>query len=81
MAHLKAYKWNGGDMPELVRAQRKEVLQKAAGAENEVISATEMLSYERRNYNELGKYVDSISHHLSLDSKKKAWFQSQIWGL
>lgn len=80
MAHLRAYKWNGGDMLELVRAQRKEALQKAAGAENEVISATEMLSYERRNYSELGKYVDSISHHLSLDSKKKVWFQSQSWG-
>lgn len=81
MAHLRAYKWNGGDMLELVRAQRREALPKAAGAENEILSATEMLSYERKNYSELGKYVESISHHLSLDSKKKVWFQSQIWGL
>lgn len=81
MAHLRAYKWNGGDMLELVRAQRKAELPKAVGAENEVISATEMLSYERKSYSELGKYVTSISHHLSLDSKKKVWFQSQIWGL
>ena len=81
MAHLRAYKWNGGDMLELVRIQRRESMPKAAGAENDVISATEMLSYERKSYSELGKYVGSISHHLSLDSKKKAWFQSQIWGL
>lgn len=81
MAHLRAYKWNGGDMLELVRVQREDALPKAAGAENEVISAAEMLSYEKRSYSELGKYVESISHHLSLDSKKKVWFQSQIWGL
>lgn len=80
MAHLRAYKKNGGDMLELVRTQRKE-LPKAAGAENDVISATEMLSYERKSYSELGKYVNCISHQMSLDSKKKAWFQSQIWGL
>ncbi len=81
MAHLRAYQWNGGDMLELVRAQRKMEQPKAAGAENDVISATEMLSYERKSYSELGKYVESISHHLSIDSKKKVWFQSQIWGL
>lgn len=81
MSHLRAYQWNGGDMLELVRTQRKAGLPKAAGAENEVISASEMLRYERKSYSELGKYMDSISHSLSLDSKKKVWFQSQIWGL
>lgn len=81
MAHLRAYKWNGGDMLELARYQRREKLSKAAEAEHDVISATEMLNYERKNYTELGKYVNSINHHLPGDTKKYAWFRSHIWNL
>ncbi|MCH5267726.1 MAG: hypothetical protein J1E62_05215 [Lachnospiraceae bacterium] len=68
-------------MMELVRYQRKNEKQKAAGAEKDIISATEMLCYEKKNYTELGKYVNSINHHLPGDTKKYAWFRSHIWNL
>lgn len=81
IAHLRAYKWNGGDMLELVRYQRNKEIQKAVGVEKDIISATEMLRYEEKNYTELGKYVNSISHSLPGDTKKYAWFRSHIWNL
>ena len=59
---------------ELVRVQRNEKqFKKAAGVGNDVLSVTEMLNYERKNYSELGKYVECMSHHFSTDSKKKVW--------
>lgn len=81
MGHLRAYYWNKGDMLELVRYQGKEELPKAAGGENDVISSTQMLNWERQHYNELGKYVDSITHSISLQTKEKVWFNEQIYGL
>lgn len=81
IAHLRAYYYNGGDMLELVRNQRQE-LPKAAGAEgNDIISSADMLSAERNRHYMLGKYTESISHSLSANIKKYAWFNSHIWGL
>ena len=69
-----------GDMLALVRYQKRE-LPKAAGAEYDVISSSDMLQAEKNRHGELGKYVDCITHTLSLQSKKKAYFNSHIWGL
>ena len=80
MAKLRAYEMNGGDMLALVRYQKRE-LPKAAGAEYDVISSSDMLQAEKNRHGELGKYVDCITHTLSLQSKKKAYFNSHIWGL
>lgn len=81
MAHLRAYYYNGGNMLELVRKQKKE-LPKAAGAEeNDIISSAEMLSAEKNKNYELGKYTESISHSVSTSAKKYAWFNAHIWGL
>ena len=80
MAHLRAYYWNGGDMLELVRQQKRE-LPAAAGAENEVLSCESMLRWERQRHNKLGKYIESISHSISTEAKKYAWFHAHIWGL
>ena len=80
MAHLRAYYWNGGDMLELVRQQERE-LPAAAGAENEVLSCESMLRWERQRHNKLGKYIESISHSVSTEVKKYAWFHAHIWGL
>lgn len=30
---------------------------------------------------ELGKYMDAITHSMSFDVRKKAWFNEHIWGL
>ena len=80
MSQLRAYHLNGGDMLELVRSQGKE-LPKAAGAEYDVLSSSQIIESERNRHGELGKYVESISHSLSLQNKKIVYFNSHIWGL
>ena len=80
MVQLRAYERNGGDMLELVRYQRRE-MPKAAGAENDIISAKQMLIAEKSRRGELGKYVDAITHSITLDTKKKVYFNAHIWGL
>ena len=80
MSQLRAYHLNGGDMLEFVRFQEQEV-PKAAGDEYRVISAEEILRSEKRRHGELGKYMETITHHVSLDTKKKVYFSSHIWAL
>lgn len=82
MCNLLAYYYNGGDMLELARYQRQE-LPKAAGAESEqrYFTTREIIRSEKRRHGELGKYMETIRHSLSLDTKKKVYFNSHIWGL
>ena len=80
MAKLRAYELNGGDMLELVRYQKRDQA-KAAGAEYDVLSSSEIMQSEKNRHGELGKYVDSISHRVSLQNKKIVYFNSHIWGL
>ena len=80
MAKLRAYELNGGDMLELVRYQKRDV-PKAVGAEYDVLSSTEIIQSEKNRHGALGKYVDSISHSVSLQNKKIVYFNSHIWGL
>ena len=69
-------------MLKLVRYQKQaKQLPMAAGAEYDVLSAGDILESEINRHGELGKYVESITHHMSLQSKKQAFFQAQIWGL
>ena len=80
MSELRAYYYNKKDMLELVRYQKEE-LPRAVGMEYPEISATQILTSEKKQHSMLGKYLESISHSVSLSTKKKAWFQSHIWGL
>lgn len=80
MAQLRAYTLNGGDMLKLVRYQKRE-LPKAVSAEYEVISAEQVRLSERNRHGELGKYVETITHHISLQNRKKAYFNTHIWNL
>ena len=80
MAQLRAYYYNKGNMLELVRYQKKE-LPKAAGCEKDIILSTQMFRSERNRHGELGKYVDILTHSVSLDTKKKVYFNEHIWGL
>ena len=48
MSRLRIYRYNQGDMLELVRFQKKE-LKQVAGAEEVIYSATEMLRMEKKN--------------------------------
>lgn len=81
MAQLRAYYYNGGDMLELVRYQ-KQGMPVAAGAEGAaIISSTQIQQSERNRHGELGKYVEAMRHSISIDTKKKVYFNEQIWGL
>lgn len=80
MVQLRAYYANGGNMLELVRSQKKEEKQ-AVGAEYEVLSSAQILASEKSRHGELGKYVDRLTHSISLQNKKKLYLNSHIWGL
>lgn len=80
MAQLRAYYLNGGKMLELVRSQEKK-LPKAAGQEYHILSSSQIITSERNRHGELGKYVESITHSLSVQNKKIVYFNSHIWGL
>lgn len=80
MAQLRAYYLNDGNILELVRYQKKE-LPKAAGLEYEVISAADIMVSETQRHGELGKYLETISHHISRENKKQIFFQAHLWNL
>ena len=79
MAGLRAYCLNGGDMPELVRYQKKEKAKEEE--EKEVLSSAQMIRSEKNRHGEVGKYLESISHSVPEQVKKKAYFNVHIWGL
>lgn len=80
MAELRAYYYNGGDMLELVRYQKRE-LPRAVGAENEVLSCEDIQKCERKQRSKVGKYLENMTHSISTEAKKYAWFNAHIWGL
>ncbi len=80
MARLRAYYYNGGDMLELVRYQKEEQPQ-AVGGEKSFLSPTEVMRSEKNRHYELGKYIASMQGKLSLDVKKRIWFNAHIRGL
>ena len=65
-------------MLELVRGQRKG-LSMAAGAEDEVLSCESLLSWERNQQNEVGKYVDRINHSVGTEARNWVGFNAHIW--
>lgn len=81
MSRLRIYRQNKRDMLELVRYQKKE-LPLAAGAEEVIYSATQMLSSERRNRNRLGELADIPVYSIPYPQIKKiAVLKNHIWGL
>lgn len=81
MSRLRIYRQNKGNMLELVRYQRKE-LSLAAGAEEVIYSATQMLSAERCNRKRLGELADIPVYSIPYPQIKKiAALKNRIWGL
>jgi hypothetical protein len=74
MAHLREYYYNGGDMLELAKYQKKK-LPLAAGAEEVVLSASQMLRSEHVNRTktviEYGKYADAMRASISKSTSMK----------
>ena len=81
MSRLRIYRQNQGDMLELVRYQRKE-LKKAAGAEEVIYTASEMIRMENANRRKLGVYADIHLYSIPYPQIKKiAALKDHIWGL
>lgn len=79
MAQLREWYYNKRDFLELARYQHDESnVKKAAGAEEIVLSAGDILVSERAGKSiyemELGKYCDAISHTWTLQTKKQLGF-------
>lgn len=74
MAHLLAYRRNGGNLLELVRYQdREEELPVAAGAEEvKILSCSQVLASERNKHGDNGSYIEKLQATLSLQSRKQA---------
>ena len=81
MARLRIYRQNKGNMLELVRYQ-KQKLPLAAGAEEVIYSAAQMLIAERRNRAKLGELADVPVYRIPYPHIKKiAALKNHIWGL
>ena len=81
MAQLRIYKWNQGDMLELVRYQKEE-LPMAAGAEERITTATEMMRSIKKNEDALGLMADLPFYTIPYPQIKKiASLKNRIWGL
>lgn len=81
MARLRVYKKNGGNMLELVRYQKEEIVM-AAGMEEMICSADEVLRSERRNRKALGAIADLPLYTIPYPQIKKiAALKNHIWGL
>ncbi len=81
MAKLRVYQKNGGNMLELVRYQKEE-LPMAAGAEEVIYSATQMLAMENRSKERVGMMADMPEYSIPYPQIKKiAALKNHIWGL
>lgn len=81
MARLRIYRQNKGNMLELVRYQKKE-LPMAAGAEEVIYSASDMIAAENRNRERLGVLADMPIYSIPYPQIKKiAALKNHIWGL
>lgn len=81
MARLRIYRQNKGNMLELVRFQKKELL-KVAGAEEVIYSANDMIVAENKARRKLGIYADMPVYSIPYPQIKKiAALKDHIWGL
>jgi hypothetical protein len=81
MSRLRIYRQNKGNMLELVRYQKQE-LPLAAGAEEVIYSAKQMLSAESRNRAKLGELANMPVYSIPYAHIKKiATLKNHIWGL
>jgi len=81
MARLRAYYLNGGDMLELARFQKQELPRAAGAEEQKYLTGWEVLRTKENLHGITGKYYDAIHHSISLQNKKKVYFETHIWGL
>ena len=79
MAQLRAYYLNGGNMLELVRYQKGEMQLAAGGEYQDYIHTDKVIRKSKSSNREQNRYYDRTQAHLSIDVKKKVYFQEHIW--
>lgn len=81
MSRLRIYSFNGGNMLELVRYQKK-ALKKVVGADERIYSAKDILKWERKRKSDLGSLAGTKIYSIPYENiKKKVAIKNQIWGL
>lgn len=81
MARLRIYWMNAGNMLDLIRYQQKE-MPKAAGAEDIIYTASDMLRMERKNKERLGVLADMPIYSIPYPQiKKMASIKNHLWGI
>ena len=81
MSRLRIYRQNRGNMLELVRYQKKE-LPKAAGAEEVILSAYDIMLAVNARKRDLGIYAGMPIYSIPYTQiKKKVAIRDHIWGL
>lgn len=81
LAHLIAYKKNGGDLLELVRYQdgEEETAQAAGAEEMKGLSLREIMKSERSSFGINGKYVEKMQATLAYQSRKMMSIGMGMW--
>ena len=74
VSQLRIYWKNSGEINEQLHGQMEEDKKE----EIKYFSASEMISFERRNQKRYGKYIDAIQASVSQQIKKKVYFQKAI---
>lgn len=64
-----------------ISAFSKKEFQKVSGDQYEILSSADIIASENLRHGKLGKYIETISHHVALATKKQVYFQSHLWGL
>lgn len=82
MSRLRAYKWNGGDMLELVRYQKKEQVETIV-TENAVLSSHDVMMGIKEKQSETEKYAEIMNCSVNLRMKKHIYngIYNYIWRL
>lgn len=53
----------------------------AAGLEQDILMSSQIILSEKNRHEQIGKYVESITHSIAIQKKKEVWFNPHIWGL
>lgn len=82
LSGLRIYWKNGGKVEELVRGKGKPEEEKKKNPEEErVLSAQEMINWEKRTQKRNGKYIEALQARISHQTGMKVYFQAAIKGI
>lgn len=80
LSRLRIYWINGGGMLELVRNGKRAVPEETAVEEN-FLSASELLSWEKKHSQANGKYIEALRARISRQTSVKVYLNAAIAGV